>query len=42
MADDDSLANWDPMKISYEQKHFNSYKEQKYDDNPVEKHCPVK
>ncbi|XP_047128078.1 tudor domain-containing protein 15 isoform X1 [Hydra vulgaris] len=42
MSDEDNFNNWDPMKISYEQKHFNSYKEQKYDDNPVERHCPTK
>ena len=36
-----SLSEWDPMKASYEQKSFNTYKAQRYNDNFLEKHTPV-
>ena len=41
-SSDDELSGWDPMKESYEQKSFNSYKEPAYDANVTEKHNPVR
>lgn len=39
---EDELAGWDPMKDSYEQKCFNSYGPQNFDDNFLEKHKPIR
>lgn len=38
---DGEMTDWDPMKVSYEQKNFNSYQEQKFDANPLEMHVPM-
>lgn len=40
-VEDDTLSDWDPMKTSFEQKNFNTYQQQKYNDNFVEKHVAV-
>ena len=42
MNSDDELDAWDPMKESYEQKSFNSYKEPTYNTDVTEKHNPVR
>ena len=35
------FSDWDPMKASYEQKHFNTYSKAQYDANFTEKHAAV-
>ena len=39
---DTGFSDWDPMKASYEQKHFNTYSKAQYDANFTEKHAAVR